>query len=159
MRIKVSVAAPFGTKTAFTLVEVVMSVFIMMLVFSGIITCYIQNAYRAEWSGYSLAAQASAGQVLERAKAAVWDTGQSSPTMDQISQLATNRAYTNTLDIPISGTNAVFVTNVLTISQVTLTNTPTVQVYLVRVDATWPFRWGNKINVYTNTVADYFAPD
>ncbi len=159
MRITVSSATFSKKQSAFTLVEVVMSVFIMMLVFSGIITAYIQGAYRAEWSGYSLAAQSSACQQLERAKCAVWDT-QQSPAMDQIGLLKTNNSvYTNTLDIPISGTNVVYVINYSTITTINVATNPLVQVYLVKVDAVWPFRWKNKVTYYTNTVADYFAPD
>jgi hypothetical protein len=149
-----------GTR-AFTLVEVVMSVCIMMVVFAGIISCYIQNAYRAEWAGYSLAAQASACQQLERAKCAVWDI-QQIPVMDQIQTLKTNPAYSkyvNILDLPISGTNTVYVTNYSYITNVVLSTTPPVSVYYVKVDAVWPFRWGNKVTYYTNTVADYFGPD
>ncbi len=136
-----------------------MCVFIMMLVFSGVITSQIQNAYRAEWSGYSLAAQASACQQLERAKCAVWDT-QQSIAMDQIAILKTNYGvYTNTLDLPVSGTNTVQVVNYSTVTLVTLSTTPPVSVYMVKVDAVWPFRWGNRVTYYTNTVADYFGPD
>src|SRR5262245_42589083 len=104
MRITVLTATHPARQNAFTLVEVVMSVFIMMLVFSGIITCYIQNAYRAEWSGYSLAAQSAACQVLEKAKGATWDVAAGK---DEIASLPTN--YVSTLDLPISGTNSVTV--------------------------------------------------
>ena len=45
---------------AFTLAEVVISVGIATLVFAGLITGYVQSSYRAEWSGYSIAAQALA---------------------------------------------------------------------------------------------------
>ena len=145
----------------FTLVEIVMSVCIMTVVFAGIISCYIQNAYRAEWTGYSLAAQASACQQLERAKCAVWDT-QQTPPMDQILSLKTNANYSryvNTLDLPVSGTNTVVVTNYSYITNIVLSTTPPVSVYYVKVEAVWPFRWGKSVKYYTNTVADYFAPD
>ena len=148
-----------GKRGGFTLAETVICVFIMMLVFAGMITSQIQNAYRAEWSGYSLAAQASAMQQLERAKCAVWDT-QQNIQMDQIAILGTNYAvYTNTLDLPVSGTNIVKVVNYSSVSLVTLSTTPSVSVYMVKVDAVWPFRWGNRVSYYTNTVADYFGPD
>lgn len=159
MRITGLPAKHTGKREAFTLAETVMCVFIMMIVFAGIITSYIQNAYRAEWSGYSLAAQASACQQLERAKCAVWDT-QQNVAMDQIGILKSNYAvYTNTLDLPISGTNVVRVVNYSTITNIVLSTTPYVTVYLVKVDAVWPFRWGSRTTYYTNTVAGYFGPD
>ena len=52
------ICGPKARVAAFTLTEVVVCVFIMMLLFGAIITSYIQTSYRAEWSGYSLAAQA-----------------------------------------------------------------------------------------------------
>src|SRR5256885_420469 len=58
---------------AFTLAEVVVCLAIVALLFGGIITGYMQGAYRAEWAGYNLAAQAQALQQLEQAKAAMWD--------------------------------------------------------------------------------------
>ena len=97
--------------------------------------------------------------MLERAKCAVWDT-QQTPVMNQISALSNNYAvYVNTLDLPISGTNAVYVTNTCTFTLVTLATTPPTSVYMVKVDAAWPFRWKNKVTIYHNIVADYFAPD
>ena len=138
---------------AFTLAEVVISVFIMMLVMAGIITGYIQASYRAEWSGYSLAAQAAAIQQLEAAKAAVWDPLQS-PVKDEISQLPATT--TTLLDLPVTGTNTVYATNHITVSLITY---GTYSNYFVKVDTVWPFRWKNQIAYFTNTVADYYAPD
>ena len=43
---------------ALTLVEVVLSTAIAAMTVSGILYGYTQSAKRAEWSGYSLAAQA-----------------------------------------------------------------------------------------------------
>jgi general stress protein CsbA len=140
---------------AFTLAEVVVCVFIMMLLFAGIITGYIQTSYRAEWSGYSLAAQALAAQQLEHAKAAVWDT-QQTPVNDEIRYMATNPPIRALLDLPVSGTNYVYAT---------IYTTPTLIVngvysnYMVKVDAVWPFRWKNQVVTFTNTVACYYAPD
>jgi hypothetical protein len=142
-----------GRAAAFTLVEVVMSVFIMMLLMAGIITAYIQASYRAEWSGYSLAAQAVGIQQLEAAKAAVWDPLQT-PVKDEIKQLV---LVTNVLlDLPVTGTNNVYATNYTTISVVT---NGIYSNYMVKVDTVWPFRWKSQIVYFTNTVADYYAPD
>ena len=139
-----------------------MSVFIMTLVFGGIITCYVQTAYRAEWSGYSLAAQAQACQQLELAKCAVWDI-QQSPVLDQIGNtnvgLGLPRKTANILDLPVSGTNKVWVTNTAYVKPLTISTNPAVSIYMVKVDTVWPFVWRNQKKYYTNTVADYYAPD
>src|ERR1035437_8503854 len=62
-----------GTLRGFTLVEVVVSLGIVTLLFSGILTAYIQSSRQAEWAGYSLAAQAIGIQQIEQARSAVWD--------------------------------------------------------------------------------------
>jgi len=142
---------------AFTLPETVMAVGIIMLVFGAIITAYIQSAYRAEWSGCSLAAQAAAIQQLEAAKSAVWDL-QQSPPMNQITNLP---LVTSTLlALPCTGSNVVYVTNYTTVSPISWTVSPnTYSVYLVTVSTVWPFFWKNHTVYFTNTVADYFAPE
>src|ERR1017187_5619444 len=92
----------------FTLAEVVMSVFIIMLVFAAIVTAYIQTSYRAEWTGFSMAAQAAAIQQLEAAKCAVWDPSQN-PVKDEICQLTKTTSVL--LDLPVTGTNTIYATN------------------------------------------------
>ena len=146
-----------GRTAAFTLVEVVMSTFIIMLVFGAIIGGYIQTSYRAEWTGFSLAAQAAAVQQLESAKCAVWDPLQS-PVQDEISNLP--RVTSTLLDLPVSGTNTVYATNYTTVTLLLITNGAYVYSnYFVQVNTVWPFRWKNKTTYYTNTIADYYAPD
>ena len=137
----------------FTLAEVVVCIFIIMLVFAAIITAYTQTSYRAEWSGYSLAAQALAVQQLESAKAAVWDPLQST-NKDEISQLSP--VSWALLDLPVSGTNYVYATNYIT---VTLVPNGVYSNYMVKVETVWPFRWKNQVAYFTNTLADYYAPD
>lgn len=141
---------------AFTLAEVVVCVFIIMLLFAGILTGYVQASYRAEWSGYSLAAQALAVQELESAKAAVWDT-QQSPVKDEIRLLPP--VSTALLDLPVSGTNYVWATVTDTVTLIT--NIPNGQYsnYMVKVSVIWPFRWKSQTVYFTNTIADYYAPD
>jgi len=146
-----------GRASAFTLVEVVISVAIVALLFNGILTAYIQSSLRTEWSGYSLAAQAQAVQSLEQAKAAVWDVLQT-PIVNQLTNVPT--VFAATLDLPISGTNVVWVTNYVTITNVSISSTPPiVTVYLVRVDTVWPFYWNGVGKLYTNTIACYYAPE
>jgi type II secretory pathway pseudopilin PulG len=137
---------------AFTLAEVVVCLAIVALVFGGIITGYMQGAYRAEWAGYNLAAQATAMQQLEQAKTAVWDN--------------THNEFTNILqqswgilDLPINGTNKVYVTNYVQVTTNQISSSPVLYLYMVRVDTVWPYlQKGIKI-YYTNTIADYYAPD
>jgi hypothetical protein len=144
---------------AFTLAEVVVCVFIMMILFAGIITGYIQGSFRAEWSGYSLAAEAAGIQRLEQAKAAVWDT-QQTPIQDEIGRMRTNAYPAVLLDIPVSGTNGfVYATNYTTVTLIPNALLPGVSNYMVRVDTVWPFRWKNQTVYFTNTIACYYAPD
>ena len=62
-----------------TLGEVLIATAIVALVFGGIITSYIQSGKRVQWSGYALAAQSLANEVLEQARAASWDPTQTPP--------------------------------------------------------------------------------
>jgi prepilin-type N-terminal cleavage/methylation domain-containing protein len=140
-------------QAGFTLMEVVISMLIMGLAFGGILVAYMQSANRAEWAGYSLAAQAQAVQMMEQFRAASWDT-LAIPQVDQTTNIAAVTAYT--LDIPISGTNAIWMTNYTSISTLTLaTNNPPTQVKMIRVDAVWPW----KGRFFTNTLITYRAPD
>jgi hypothetical protein len=142
-----------GRTAAFTLVEVVICTFIIMLVFGAIIGGHIQTSYRAEWAGLSLAAQAAGVQQLESAKCAVWDP-QQIPVQDEINKLP--RVTSTLLDLPVSGTNTVYATNYTT---VTLMQNGGYSNYCVQVDTVWPFRWKNQTVYYTNTILAYYAPD
>ncbi len=151
------VCRPRGkTHAGFTLAEVVVSVAISTLLFSGTILAYVQSAYRSEWTGYSLAAQALAIQQLEQARSAVWDPTQV-PVKNEITNILTTSSAI--LDLPVSGSNYVWATNYATVQSITLSNAVGASVYKVKVDTVWPFRWGSQTRYYTNTVADYFAPE
>ena len=141
---------------AFTLAEVLISLAIAAMIFAGVITVYVQSSYRAEWTGYSLAAQSLAVQQLEQARAADWDIN-TSPEKNEITNVP---AITSAiLDLPVSGTNVVWATNYTTITSIPITNTIGASIYMVRVDTAWPFLWLGQKRYYTNTVADFFAPD
>jgi hypothetical protein len=142
--------------SGFTLAEVVVCIAITALMFMGIITAYIHGTYKAEWSGYSLAAQAMAIQQLEQAKSAVWDNNLV-PAKIELTNLVTT-TY-DKLDLPISGTNCVYATNFTTVSLITLSTNPTISVYMVKVDTVWPFMWKGIPRLHTNTIANYYAPD
>lgn len=163
-------AAPSQRRSAFTLAEVVISVFICGLVFSGILRCYTLSAERAQWAGYSMAAQALAIQQLEQARSGVWEPTGGRNELTNLNLFSRTydtsakamRGYSiSVLDIPISGTNAVPATNFVTVRLVNLNNTtnPPVQVQLVRVDTVWPFRAFGGSRLCTNTVVTYAAPD
>ncbi len=139
-----------------TLVEVMIAMAMIVMVFCGIIGLYVHTSYKAEWSGYSLAAQALAIQQLEQAKSAVWDP-RAFPPKNEITNLT--KVTAAVLDLPISGTNITWATNRATVTEITTCTTPLVTTYLVRVDTVWPFRWRNRVNYYTNTLATYLAPD
>ena len=141
---------------AFTLAEVVVCLGIIAVVFGGILCAYMQNGYRAEWAGYNLAAQALAIQQVEEARSAKWDAA-----ANELTNLFPNnvRCTTNLMDLPISGTNKVYVTNFATLTLVSISSNPPVSVYFVKVDAVWSYLRKGQTALFTNTVADYFAQD
>jgi type II secretory pathway pseudopilin PulG len=141
---------------AFTLAEVVIALAIAALVFAGIILSYVQSSRRAEWTGYSLAAQALAVQELEQARSAKWDV-QSVPTVDELTNLPS--VTWSVLDLPISGNNVTYATNYISVKTISLSTTPPESVRMVKVDTVWPFAKGRATTYFTNTVANYFAPD
>jgi prepilin-type N-terminal cleavage/methylation domain-containing protein len=169
MRLKIWRGSPAECPRAcgFTLVEVMMAIVIVATVLGGMTVAYTQATRRAQWTGYALAAQALSVQTLEQARSAVWDQ---STTNNEITKLNLSgisnpsstvmKGYSwANLDLPISGTNAVRVTNYVTVTMYNLTGLTNVQVQMVRVDTVWPFRWGNINRLYTNSVATYCAPD
>lgn len=153
----------------FTLVELVIALAILTLVFSGILTAYVQASRSAEWAGYSLAAQAIGIQQIEQARSAVWDYSVGKNELLTMSNLlswsynATTRVgtgyTTSVLDVPISGTNNVVVTNFVTIKMLNLTGFTNVQVQMVSVDTVWPFLSRSGSRLFTNRTASYFGPD
>jgi hypothetical protein len=153
----------------FTLAEVVISLGIVTLLFSGILSAYIQTSWRAEWAGYSLAAQAIGIQQIEQARSGVWDYSIGKNELTNLNLIAWNynsttkvgTGYTtNVLDVPVSGTNITIATNFVTVKMLNLTGLPNVQVQMVIVDTVWPL-WTlrGKRMLYTNRTANYFGPD
>jgi len=135
---------------AFTLAEVTMSAAIAAMTIAGIAYGYTQSTKRAEWSGYSLAAQAIAVQRMEQTRACRWD-----PNVG-VDQLVSSNfpVQTVVLDLPVIGTNAAYATNITTISSIS-TNPPLLR--MIRVDCTWTFPTTGR--VFTNTIATYRSPD
>ena len=154
--------------SAFTLAEVVMAIAIVAVVLGGMTVAYTQTTRRAQWTGYSLAAQALAVQQLEQARSAVWDPSLSKNEITNLNLsswsysagVLTGYTWTN-LDIPISSTNVVRATNYVTVRMLYYNGVanPPVQVQMVQVDTVWPFLWGRTNRFYTNSIATYCAPD
>ena len=153
--------------SAFTLMEVVMSMAIVALIFSGIITANVQIMKRAEWSGQSLAAQAMAIQQLEQARAALWDepSFQNQVTNLSLQNWTYNagvvKGYTWTnLDLPIAGTNNIPATNFVTITLLTnVTGLSQIKLQMVQVVTVWSFKGFGATKLYTNSIATYIGPD
>ncbi|MCX6896615.1 MAG: prepilin-type N-terminal cleavage/methylation domain-containing protein [Verrucomicrobia bacterium] len=155
-------------REAFTLVEVVVALAISVMLFSGIIVAYTQTCRRAEWSGYSLAAQALAIQQLEQARAAKWDR-----SINELASLTNLTSWVwdgtngsgysvSVLDLPLAGTNnVVYATNRITVKMISVNNStvPPVKVQMVRVDTVWRWVSDKTPKLFTNTVATYLAPD
>ena len=141
---------------------------IITLLFSGILTTYVQASRSAEWAGYSLAAQAIGIQQIEQARSGVWDysIGKNELTNLSLSGWTYNPTTkvgtgytTSVLDVPISGTNVVVVTNFVTVKTLNLTGFTNVQVQMVSVDTVWPFFTRSGTRLFTNRNASYFGPD
>jgi type II secretory pathway pseudopilin PulG len=139
--------------SGFTIVEVVISVFISTLVFATVIYAYVGANNRAEWSAYSFAAQSIATQGLEQARAAQWNP-LNWPVLDDLP--VTNYTQIEKLDIPASGP-PVFATNYVSISIVT--NSP--QIRQIRADCVWMLvsRYHGAAGPFTNTAVTFRASD
>ena len=158
-----------GAFRGFTLIEVMISLGIVTLLFSGILTAYIQMTWKAEWAGYSLAAQAVGIQQIEQARSGVWDVSINKNELTNLNLISwsynpttmVGTGYTtNVLDLPVSGTNVVIVTNFVTVQMLNLTGLSNVQVQMVTVDTVWPFLTRQATHrLFTNRTVSYFGPD
>src|SRR3954469_4310227 len=88
------------SSAGFTIIEVLVAVFIMSIMFGTIIYAYVSTNDRAEWSAYSLAAESLAMQGIEQARAAKWDP-QAWPVVDDLG--VTNYTQIEKLDVALSG--------------------------------------------------------
>jgi type II secretory pathway pseudopilin PulG len=139
---------------AFTLVECLISIAIIGMSIGGVIYGYTFACRQAEWTAYSLAAQSMAIQRMEQTRAATWDPRGSGK--DDV--ISANFPVTNIImDLPQTGTNIPYCTNITTITRITTNN---IDMKLVKVEAIWFFRWSNKrTSMHTNTIMTYRAPD
>ena len=137
---------------AFTIVEMVVCFAIMTLVIGGMITSYNHAALFTERAGYELAAEAQAVQVMERARAARWDT-QAIPNVDFTTNFPA--VTTSILELPIAGTNAIYCTNYFSVKNITNDANLGVVIKMFQVTTIWP--WNG--TTMTNTMVTYRAPD
>jgi prepilin-type N-terminal cleavage/methylation domain-containing protein len=153
-------------RSGYTLIEIMISFVIFGMITSGLIYGYVTVNRIAEWSSMSLAAQSSASQGAERARAANWrpndyprTTGPG--TMDELPP-STNGSpvFTNVdfFDIPTKGSPSStnfnsWVTNYVWITDVSL-NPP---LRMIRSDAVWQFPISGV--VYTNTIILLRSPN
>jgi len=137
-----------GATSAFTLMEVVVSLAILGISLGGILTLYVRSAQRADWSGYSVAAQMMALSGLEQCRAAKYDPHGSPPTDALVSTNFPSRV--DILDPGAVNCIASYGTNTTTIQMIS-TN-PALK--LVRVDCTWTYPGRG---VFTNSVCTYRA--
>ncbi len=154
--------------------EVLISIVIVALVFGTIINGYLIGAKKAQWTGYSMAAQTLAIHAVEQTRSAVWDIALQKTEVTNLTLLNKSLTFsgvnwvmsgytTNVMDIPWKGTNYIVATNYITIQTLFQngTSNPWVQMESVRVDTVWPFDgWGNfSVQYFTNTAFTYIAPD
>jgi type II secretory pathway pseudopilin PulG len=139
--------------SGFTIVEVVIAVFISTIVFATVIYAYVGANDRAEWSAYSFAAQSLATQGVEQARAAQWNP-LNWPVLDDLP--VTNYTQVEKLDIPASGP-PVFATNYVSIS--TVSTSP--QLRQIRADCVWMLisRYHGAAGPFTNTAVTFRASD
>ncbi|PYL01526.1 MAG: hypothetical protein DME19_01315 [Verrucomicrobia bacterium] len=142
--------APRRLRSAFTLVEAMISIGIAGISIGGLLYGFILFGRRAEWTTYSTAAQSMAMRRLEQTRAAKWDP-LAYPSVDDVVQSNFPVTITN-LDIPLNGTNAVYATNTTTITLIS-TNPP---LKMVRVDCVWSV---SSRGPFTNSLITYRAPD
>lgn len=133
-----------------TLTELVISLAVAGIMVGGIVTGFLQSAQQAEWSAYSLAAQAQALRGMEQVRAARWDPFRY-PPIDEV--LQTNfPASVDVLDVPMPGGNISYATNIVTITNVAGND----GLRFIKVETRWRFM--NR-GVFTNTVYTYRSAD
>ena len=136
-------------RSAFTIVEVLVSILIVAFTVSSLVTGWILSAKKTEWSSLSSAAQRLALRRVEQARAARWDLFSHPPT-NEVVRLA--GVETVPLEVPRTDTNRPTATVETTIEMVS--GSPPLQ--LIRVDVVWSYL---DRGPFTNTVITYRAPD
>ena len=136
--------------SAFTLAEVVVSIFLISLGLAGILTLYTQSAIRSDWSAQSLSAQMMALSGMEQCRAAKFDP-RGSPPVDEL--VASNfPVRVDVLDVGTTASILTYGTNTTTIR--TISADPLIK--MVRVDCIWRYP---QRGLFTNSVFTYRAPN
>jgi len=173
MQFNTTIVRHHASNDAFSLIEVVLALAILTVVYGGILLAYNQTSMRAEWSGYSLAAQSLAAKQIEQARSAVWSITQNK---NELLTMGLSNWYYNTstlvgtgysiatFDLPVSGSNILYATNYVKISMYYPNGVVAsgYQVQQVEVDTVWPFLlWGNKLTstLFTNRIITIVAQD
>ena len=151
-----------GGESAFTLVEILVSLVILATVMSGLLYGYVATNRVAEWSAMSLAAESYAAQGVEQLRGAQWEprgwpTNTGPGTYDEAPP-PWSTTTVDIMDIPIKGSPAAtnfdfWVTNFISVTKVS-DNPPLRQ---IQSDCVWTFPLTGRI--YTNTVITLRAPD
>jgi prepilin-type N-terminal cleavage/methylation domain-containing protein len=137
-------------KRGFTLTEVVVATLLASLLTGGLVYGYLLSVKRAEWSAYSLAAQALAAAKVEQTRACKWDV-QGWPVVDEL--VSSNFPPTvEVLDMPVVGTNFVYTTNTIRITELSVNP----RLKMVQAQCVWTFCGRGP---FTNSVVTYRAPD
>lgn len=142
---------PNRLTSAFSLIEVVVSILVVGIMLAGLVSLYTQSAVRAEWSAYSLAGQMMALRGLEQTRAAKWDPRASVPVDEIVS--ANFPPAVDILDLGPGGSGITYATNVTTIQ--TVSASPLLKA--IQVECTWSFP--RRSRLFTNTIFTYRAPD
>jgi len=132
---------------AFTMVETVIAIALLVLCVTAIANGYLASAKFAEYATYSQAAQALVIQRMEQVRCVTWDLG-ANPPVDQV--IAANFP-TMTVALDTKGTNSISATITTTIT--TVQATPPVK--CIKVVAVWPFYRGK---MGTNQIITYRVP-
>ena len=157
MKISVKTAC-CRAKAAFTLIEVLIAFFLMVMVLTGVFYAYSQANQLAEFSSMSLAAQSYASQGLEQLRASQWDS-----ESDVYTNIFPNLAPTNSSTAPVWTTNDVLdvpqTGNLLTVTNFIyyFTNESSPPLLEGKSVVAWTFPITHKI--YTNVAVTLRAPD
>lgn len=147
---------PRRIQAGFSLLEVVMAMFVFTIVVAGMVDGYVQMNRMATWASWSLAAQSVASEGLEQARAAQWNElsgpDQWPPTTNALGNPWPCIITNCSLDVPSTG-QPIWVTNLITIS--TVSAAPPLR--MIRSDCIWSFSITGQF--YTNTVITMRAPD
>jgi type II secretory pathway pseudopilin PulG len=149
--------------SAFTLVEAMVSLAIIVMIAAGTFYGFVQSNRMAQWSAMSLAAQSYAAQGAELAKAAEWNshqfpykngvgTGDELPPQPATNALAPSLVEVDTNRIPQTGA-LILLTNYIYVT----TNQTVPPLRQIRSDIVWRFPLTGQL--ITNTIVTLRAPD